>query len=154
MLSEITLSNFKCFKEETTFPLANINVFAGINGSGKSSVIQSLLLMRQSVDIDNYADQVYLNGNCVDLGTVESIKNIETSRELPIVIKFKGHIEDVKNMLLEVSYQFATEEIEKVNENISVNLNDRHLTLKEIRDVISHSPTQFSQPSVFSAAAN
>lgn len=134
MLSEISLSNFKCFKEETVFPLANINLLTGVNGRGKSSVLQSLLIMRQSVDIDSYSRQVYLNGNCVDLGTVESIKNIETSRELPITIKYKGNIESIEKMFLQISYEFATDDLVKSNGVlIPISLSDRHLMFKEIK---------------------
>ena len=57
MLTEIKLTNFKCFKEETTIPLSQFNLFTGINGAGKltalqgkSTLLQSLLLMRQSID--------------------------------------------------------------------------------------------------------
>ena len=134
MLSEISLSNFKCFKKDTAFPLANINLLTGVNGRGKSSVLQSLLLMKQSVDIDNYTESVYLNGNCVDLGTVEGIKNIETSRELPIVIKFKRNVSEFEGMYLEIAYAFSTQDVIKADGKIvPVNLNDRYLTLENIK---------------------
>ena len=134
MLSEITLSNFKCFKKDIAFPLANINLLTGVNGRGKSSVLQSLLLMKQSVDIDNYTESVYLNGNCVDLGTVEAIKNIETSRELPIVIKFKRNVSEFEGMYLEIAYAFSTQDVIKADGKIvPVNLNDRYLTLENIK---------------------
>ena len=134
MLSEITLSNFKCFKKDIAFPLANINLLTGVNGRGKSSVLQSLLLMKQSVDIDNYTESVYLNGNCVDLGTVEAIKNIETSRELPIVIKFKRNVSEFEGMYLEIAYAFSTQDVIKVDGKIvPVNLIDRYLTLENIK---------------------
>jgi AAA15 family ATPase/GTPase len=44
MLSQIQLKNFKCFKNMTTVPLTGINLFTGINGRGKSTVLQALLL--------------------------------------------------------------------------------------------------------------
>ena len=134
MLSEITLSNFKCFKETTTFPLANINLLTGINGRGKSSVLQALLLMKQSVDIDKNTEQVYLNGNCVELGTIKDVKNTNTLVEEPIVITFKTNIAAFKGVSLQASYEFATNEIIKPNGvSIPINLNDRHLIIKKIR---------------------
>ncbi|WP_338815731.1 DUF3696 domain-containing protein (plasmid) [Bernardetia sp. Wsw4-3y2] len=75
MLKEIRLKNFKCFREETIFPLSSINLLTGINGRGKSTLLQSMLLMKQSVEHNEYTNKLILNGNCVNLGTYEDIKN-------------------------------------------------------------------------------
>ena len=48
MLKKIKLKNFKCF-EDIEFELGNVNLLAGSNGCGKSSFIQALLLLRQSI---------------------------------------------------------------------------------------------------------
>ena len=47
MLRKLGLTNFKCFKsmELTCAPLT---LLCGLNGMGKSSVIQALLVLRQS----------------------------------------------------------------------------------------------------------
>ena len=50
MISYIKLKNFKCFVDEP-FDMAQLTLFTGINGMGKSSVIQSLLLLKQSYDV-------------------------------------------------------------------------------------------------------
>ncbi|AOF96854.1 AAA family ATPase [Sphingobium sp. RAC03] len=49
MIRSIHLTNFKCFQEER-IPLNRLTVLSGGNGVGKSSVIQSLLLLRQTSD--------------------------------------------------------------------------------------------------------
>lgn len=49
MLNLLSLENFKSIKDED-FELTNLTLFSGFNGMGKSSVLQSLLLMRQSFD--------------------------------------------------------------------------------------------------------
>lgn len=49
MIDELRLRNFKCFREAKV-RLAPLTLLTGINGAGKSSVIQSLLLLRQSYD--------------------------------------------------------------------------------------------------------
>ena len=54
MFQEITLTNFKCFQGRVDFPLSKINLLTGINGRGKSSFLQSLLLFKQSVEKDKY----------------------------------------------------------------------------------------------------
>ncbi len=47
MISSIEIKNFKSIKSKV-FALRNLNVLLGLNGQGKCSFIQSLLLLRQS----------------------------------------------------------------------------------------------------------
>ncbi|MBC7408075.1 MAG: DUF3696 domain-containing protein [Arcicella sp.] len=47
MIQAIELINFKSIKKNY-FPLRNLNILLGLNGQGKSSFIQSILLLRQS----------------------------------------------------------------------------------------------------------
>ncbi|NEP83915.1 MAG: AAA family ATPase [Okeania sp. SIO3B3] len=84
MLTKIELENFKCFREKTVFPLGQLTLLTGINGRGKSSLLQSLLLMRQSIEYDNRTNKLILNGKCLNLGRFDEIRNTGTSREKPI----------------------------------------------------------------------
>ena len=47
MITNLLLHNFKSHKK-TDLRFSNLTVLTGINSAGKSSVIQSLLLLRQS----------------------------------------------------------------------------------------------------------
>jgi AAA15 family ATPase/GTPase len=47
MITNIYLQNFKAFKE-AEIPPCQLNIFTGLNGMGKSSFLQTLLLLRQS----------------------------------------------------------------------------------------------------------
>ena len=49
MIRDVHLTNFKCF-QQVRIPLNRLTVLSGGNGVGKSSVIQSLLLLRQTGD--------------------------------------------------------------------------------------------------------
>ena len=42
----LNIDGFKCFKEDTSFELNNITLLTGANSVGKSSVVQSLLLLK------------------------------------------------------------------------------------------------------------
>lgn len=88
MLTKIELQNFKCFQEETVFPLGKLTLLTGTNGRGKSSLLQSLLLMKQSLEYDDRTSKLILNGNCLNLGRFNEIRNTGTSREKPIVLKY------------------------------------------------------------------
>lgn len=74
MIKYIHIENFKSIKK-IGMPLSNLNLFFGVNGMGKSSVIQSLLLCRQSFWKNgcNGIDKVFPNGDLIELGTVGEI---------------------------------------------------------------------------------
>ena len=67
MLTKITLKNFKCF-EEQEIPLNNISLLTGLNGMGKSTVLQALLLLRQNFDRNTLGQRLSLNGDLAQCG--------------------------------------------------------------------------------------
>ncbi|CAD5975838.1 AAA family ATPase [Planktothrix agardhii] len=88
MLTKIELKNFKCFKDKIQFPLRQINLLTGKNGLGKSTLLQALLLMRQSIEYSEVTTQILLNGSCVKLGNFVDVRNSNISRDESIVLKF------------------------------------------------------------------
>lgn len=81
MLKRVSLRNFKCFAEQD-FDLAPLTLLTGVNGRGKSSFIQALLLTMQSD-----GDDLVINGDLVSLGMLNDIlyeKRIDDS--LSIII--------------------------------------------------------------------
>ena len=68
MLRRIGLNNFKCF-DRLDLPCAPLNLLCGLNGMGKSSVIQALLVLRQSfASGELQAGRLVLGGELIDLG--------------------------------------------------------------------------------------
>lgn len=88
MIKSITLRNFKVFKEKTNFEFSNINLLTGINGRGKSTLLQSLLLFKQSLEYSENTDRLILNGSCVELGKFDDVKNVDSSNADTIEIHF------------------------------------------------------------------
>lgn len=74
MIKKIYLKNFKCF-EEITVDFKELNLFTGINGMGKSTLIQSILLLRQTYEKYNCSEwpRIILNGRYVNLGTIKDV---------------------------------------------------------------------------------
>ncbi|PWQ93652.1 DUF3696 domain-containing protein [Leucothrix arctica] len=50
MISKISLSNFKAFQEMNDLEIRDLTVIVGRNSCGKSSLMQSLLLLKQTLD--------------------------------------------------------------------------------------------------------
>ena len=68
MLRRIGLLNFKCF-ERLDLQCGSLNLLCGLNGMGKSSVIQALLVLRQSFRAGHPQDgRLVLGGALTDLG--------------------------------------------------------------------------------------
>jgi predicted ATPase len=73
MIDRVFLRNFKCF-ERLELPMAPLTVLAGLNGSGKSSVLQALLILRQSHLLGALGRcELALNGPYVKLGTARDV---------------------------------------------------------------------------------
>ena len=86
MLRKIKLANFKCF-EQLDLDCASLNLLCGLNGMGKSTVIQALLLLRQSLEAGELEKgRLALNGDRVDLGTGSDVLFEDAERD---VLEFK-----------------------------------------------------------------
>ena len=68
MISKLSIKNFKSHVD-TKMSLKYLTVLTGLNGSGKSSVIQSLLLLRQSFKKQRLAEALILNDSHCSIGT-------------------------------------------------------------------------------------
>lgn len=72
MLTRLELEHFKCF-EKLALPLERLTLLAGTNASGKSSVLQSLGLLHQTMREHEWATRLVLNGADLSLGTVTDV---------------------------------------------------------------------------------
>ena len=101
MLKSISFKNFKCFND-CTIPLKNITVLAGQNGCGKSTVIQSLLLLKQSYDKFQNLDNIIVSGEYINLGNSSDIIN-EYTEESEINISIITDTE--RTLFLNIPYE-------------------------------------------------
>ena len=72
MLTRIDLRHFKCF-EVLKLPLRALTLLSGANASGKSSVLQALGLLHQTMREHEWSSRLMLNGDAVRLGTVGDV---------------------------------------------------------------------------------
>ncbi|HIE00241.1 MAG TPA: DUF3696 domain-containing protein [Thiotrichaceae bacterium] len=147
MLTQIKLTNFKCFKEETTFPLSQLNLLTGINGQGKSTLLHSLLLMRQSIEHNDRTRQILLNGSCVNLGNFDDVRNSNSSKNEPILWEYSIYLEKKSNCFPEETWeghiQYQLNENEQDNmtldiSNILFDIQEDNKNVTYMIDLLTH----------------
>ena len=72
MIESISLENFKCFRKQY-INFRNLTILAGLNASGKTTVIQSLLLTRQTLRDPSYVDQLVLRDHLGFVGKMSDL---------------------------------------------------------------------------------
>lgn len=87
MIKSIELQNFKCFENSPVFLYSSVNVFTGMNGRGKSTSLQALILLAQSLIENDSFEVLYLNGYYLDIGTYRDVKCSFSPRSENITIK-------------------------------------------------------------------
>ena len=104
MITKINIDNFKSIKSLMLAP-TSLNLFMGLNGMGKSTVIQSLLLLRQSKK--SRLKQLSLNGSMVEIGRgKDALYNFAETEKIHFNLGFaKG--KDEKEDSLNVSYMYS-----------------------------------------------
>ena len=100
-LTSLRLSNFKCFEDSREIPLAPLTLIFGRNNSGKSSIIQSLLLLRQSIRAPMEMPRLYLAGPLYAVGSFEDIVHQhEANRQLSIALQLTISANETANIKL------------------------------------------------------
>ncbi|MDY9919798.1 Predicted ATPase [Porphyromonadaceae bacterium NLAE-zl-C104] len=113
MIRSLEIKNFKSIKSKY-FPLRNLNVVMGMNGQGKSSFIQALLLLRQSDKLS--AGILKLNSGdngLVNMGTTRDAR-YQYSKEdenLSIALQFQG----TDPYCMEFDYEIGTDIFKQKN---------------------------------------
>jgi predicted ATPase len=118
MIESIELDNFKCFKQQTVV-LKPLTLLAGLNSSGKSTIIQALLLLRQSY-LENLLPNVglTLNGKLAELGTAKDVlfEEAETDEiafelkdDLPAHLKLRFAYREESDVLAVNGYEHTGE---------------------------------------------
>ncbi len=72
MLTRLDLQFFKCF-ELLRLPLGSLTLLSGGNASGKSSVLQALVLLHQTMREHEWSTRLLLNGASIRMGTVTDV---------------------------------------------------------------------------------
>ena len=91
MISQIELRYFKCF-ELLKLPMTELTLLSGSNASGKSSILQALVLLHQTMREHEWSTRLMLNGDTLKLGTVlDVVDKIHGRRTFEIALAADAH---------------------------------------------------------------
>src|SRR5271165_1913390 len=89
MIRSLSLTNFKGFESLRDLEIKPVTVLCGTNSSGKSSILQSIMLLKQTLESQMPNQHLLLNGRLVHLGPFEEvIFDRESDRRLGIELEF------------------------------------------------------------------
>src|SRR5438874_3505729 len=118
MFTQLRLKNFKAWRDEHRLDLAPVTLVLGVNSAGKTSLLQPLLLLKQTAESPDRHQHLNLGGQTSDvlhLGTYEDlISEHERSRELAFGVTLRdaiaadGKAPPSSDLEYDVSYALAT----------------------------------------------
>ncbi len=72
-ITRITVAGFKSIVQEQSIEVRPLTILAGVNSSGKSSIMQPLLLLKQTLDATYDPGALLLNGPNVRFTSIEQV---------------------------------------------------------------------------------
>ncbi|WP_367598004.1 DUF3696 domain-containing protein [Pseudomonas fulva] len=143
MITSLALKNFKSIQNTTTLQLQNLSLICGSNSSGKSSVIQALLMLSQTFSSRYIRRSVSLNGRLVRLGSFNDIFNhasseIEKEKDRAIDIEFNmemphgGPFAGIKKISIALTFTIQSESNKKFDSEFHPEITSGKIYLEKI----------------------
>lgn len=89
MIERILIDGYKCLKD-VSIETGLLNVLVGPNASGKSSVLQVMLLLRQSADKGGSVESLHLSGLLYEAGTALDILHPAAGHQIKLQLLQNG----------------------------------------------------------------
>lgn len=120
MLNSLRIQNFKSWQDTGTIEFGAITGFFGTNSSGKTSILQFLLMLKQTVE--SYERVLFLgdNSSYVNLGTFEDLI-FQHKEDNKLYFSIKWSIPKYLYKL-DSRYTYHTSEIQKINFKSTIRL--------------------------------
>jgi len=126
VLTGLILENFKTFGGVHPIPLAPLTVIYGANSSGKSSILQALLFLKQNVHLaDNPTGPVMLDGPIVDLGGFRQLVHLhQIANRVCVTPLFRVASSNAENNQRDQSETQDTGRVFGIGSSIGLNINN------------------------------
>lgn len=94
MIERLSIDGYKSLKG-IELQSGKLNVLVGPNASGKSSILQMLLLLRQSADKNGRVDGLHLSGPLYEAGTAQDALHPDSEYRLKVGLEVEGERTDL-----------------------------------------------------------
>ena len=88
-IKSLEIENFKSFSKSQKINISDLSVLLGANSSGKSTAIQALLVLKQTMECNSSDIELLLSGKYVALGSFEGVLYNKKKKEFTIGIDFE-----------------------------------------------------------------
>ena len=112
MIERYKIHNFK-IHGDTDLKLANLTILTGMNGMGKSSVMQSMLMLRESFMKGGFPQKLNLRGESFQVGASSQLVNWNTPQE-PDILRIG--IEQTDGCHFDFAYQYPLGNVTRLDQ--------------------------------------
>lgn len=124
-LNSIEIDNFKSYSTPQNISVSDLSVFLGANSSGKSTAIQALLTIKQTMECNSHDIELLLSGQYVALGDFDDVINDKSRDGFSIGLDFncikKNETTDVKDSYcIKWFFKKATDESQAILDRIKI----------------------------------
>ncbi len=152
MIDKWILRNFKSVEDEQELTFRPLTIFTGANSSGKSTILQSILLLTQTMQDPAMSRSVVLNGRLKKFGTYADVAyKRDTQKPIKIGFSLTNGINNLDNE--SVHYMYGIEKVDfsfqissKRGDYLHPSMDNCHLTMRMDNIVDSLDVTQGRQP--------
>ncbi len=137
-MKKLHLRNFKAFGDTTELKMAPITVLIGPNSSGKSSLLQPLLMFKQTADSRDINTPLVVNGTYVKLAAFENfiyLHDLKNKLEINFSFQSESVFDTSEGEIVDVSTSFIYNKLSKRIEldRLDVKLGEQSLKLERIK---------------------
>lgn len=115
MINSLRLNNFKAFEDTGEITISPLTVIVGKNSSGKSSILHSLLLLKQTLDSSNDDAVLVLEGRYLKYSNLSEISNNLPSPEKANIKYTFGISAGTKKSEVEIAIKNEKDEDQETN---------------------------------------
>src|SRR5205807_3275057 len=143
--SEIWVAGYKSIAEEQRIEIRPLTILAGANSSGKSSIIQPLLLLKQTLEVGYDPGPLLLNGPNVKFTSASQLMTKTGTRSISDQFRVGMKIGD--KSIIELSFKRAKEKGLSIEQMKSAGPDG---TMHVLKPVMSHEQLMSAAPGIYS----
>ncbi len=106
VLKGIELENFKSYANKQYIQFSDLSVLLGANSSGKSTALQALLMLKQTMECNSPDEELLLSGKYVALGDYDDVISDSVTGSFSLAVTLK-QTEKSENMLDEDNFKIC-----------------------------------------------